>query len=69
VYLAGRHAEDVREVGAVESMAQVQLADLSVHRVHPRHGRAHLGAEFRLLRDSGKCPRVVHCVGRLIQPR
>jgi hypothetical protein len=67
--LAGRHAEDVPEVSAIESVAQVQLADLSIHGVHPREGRAHLGAAFHLLSANGEGTRIVHRVGRLIQPR
>ena len=67
--LAARHTEYVREVGAVESVVQVQLADLPVHRIQPGQRGAYLGAEFRLLGDGGKCPRVIHRIGRLIQPR
>ncbi len=66
--LAGRHAEYIREVGAVESVAQVQLADLPVHRVQPVQGGAHLDARFRLRGDGGKYHRVVYRMGRLTQP-
>lgn len=64
--LAGRHAEDVREVGAIEPVAQVQLTDLSVHGVHSRQCGAYLRAESRLLGDGGKATRVVHRMGRLV---
>ena len=67
--LAARHAEDVREVGAVESVPQVQLADLPVHRVQPGQRGAYLAVEFRLLGANRERPRVIHRVGRLIQPR
>jgi hypothetical protein len=69
VCLAARHTEYVREVGAVEPVAQVQLADLPVHRIQPGQRGAYLGAKFRLLGDDGKSARVIHRMGRLVQSR
>jgi len=69
VRLVARRAEDVCQPDAVEPVAQMQLGDLPVHRIHPGKRRAHQGASFRLLGDGIERPHVIHRLGRLIEPR
>lgn len=65
---AGWRAKQVGEVGTVKSVPQVKLADFPVNGVHPGKRGAHHGADIRLLGKDGKCPGVVHRIGRLIEP-
>ena len=69
-----RRAKQVREVGAVESMPQVQLADFPVNGVHP--GKRTLDVIHRAgrlveprRRDGGPQPRVALVAGQREQPR
>ena len=71
--LAAGHAENGPEFGAGEPVAQVQFADLPLHRVQFRQRGAYQGAKLFLLRDfgldsnGGKLRGVVHRLGSLVE--
>ncbi len=67
--LPARHAERIREVGAVETMAKVQFDDLTFRGVQPGKRGAHDGARARPRIVSADIPYVICHLGHVIVRR